>query len=106
MGSPTTTPARRPGWYPPLNLVEITRPTTDRDAGQIMCSVCDTVTRSRVTVLSQLWHRCPAGTPGAKPACPTCYATRDDCVLLDGRPAPEWHPDRTAIYTAVTGARP
>lgn len=106
MASPTTTPARRPGWYPPLNLVEITRPTTDRDAGQIRCSVCDTVTRSRVPVLSQLWHRCPAGTRGSKPACPTCHATRDDCVLLDGPPAPEWHPDRTAIYTAVTGNQP
>ena len=82
-------------WYPPAGAVVV------QAAAQIHCATCDTTLRcgtGRNAVRMAERHRCPAGTPGAVPGCPTCDATNGPCHLLNGTTTDLWHPERTRLY--------
>ena len=82
-------------WYPPDGAVAI-------QAGPaISCSACGLVENAgtpRNAIRMRNRHRCPPGTPGAVPRCPTCDSTDQTCILVDGTNAPMWHPARTAAW--------
>ncbi len=93
---------KRPGWYPPAGAVVI------QPGPAISCKACETVTPAGTpgnAIRMRDRHRCPAGTPAAHPRCPDCSSIGPHCLLVDGQPAPVWHPSRTDLYAAAVRAR-
>lgn len=104
----------RPHWNPPAGAVTIT--AGPRGGFQVDCTVCEYQYPSEPYVACitdarehKRLHRCPAGTPGAYPTCPVCYATGKHCrggaemTTIRGSQhhnGARWHLERRALYLA------
>lgn len=89
------------GWFPPQGAVRMSR--TPANAVALDCTACHGLTTAPTVGDAHallLQHRCPPGTPSARPRCPECGTAGPRCV--SDAPAPflmmrDWHPARTAL---------
>lgn len=92
-------------WFPPRGAVVVEQVDGRWVAS---CESCrwqySNVVRSDVNQ-QKAWHRCPAGTSGSFPLCPTCRASGRACKRPSGHDASEWHADRLSLYRAAVEAR-
>lgn len=94
-----------PGWYPPRGAVQLAMARMpDGEPGWVArCASCGWQTSGRVKAAlaeAKRYHRCPAGTRGALPACPVCFSTARRCYRDLGGSG--WHEARQRLYDDAT----
>jgi len=89
----------RDGWFPPQGAVRMSR--TPASTVALDCTACQGLTTAPTVGDAHallLQHRCPPGTPSARPRCPECGEAGPRCISADASSTlPDWHPARTQL---------